>query len=421
MKQPVAGRLAGTRSGRPAAVLFALVAVIAWLTTGGPSALAGPGKGPVRPIGELAPSASEAAGRPLVLAYYYIWYEPRSWDRAKTDLPQLGPYSSADPAVIAQHVAWAKAAGIDALIVSWKHELRLDEPLVALVAASRSAGLGLVLLYQGLDFSRQPLHSQRIADDLAWFMHAYGADPVFDVFGAPTIILSGTPSFSIEDITTVRDAVLGAGPAHFLGSEHSGDDYAARRDVLDGDAYYWSSVDPDRDRGYSDRLTALAASIRDDGGLWIAPAAPGFDARLIGGTRVVERADGATYRVEWTTALSSDPDALGIISWNEFSENSHIEPSRELGTTYLTATAGLVRETLGRPTRLNPADATAGPLAPSPTAAPSPTPAPAVSEPGPTAVVDQIAPLLVALLLLLALAILARRSRAPASADPPIE
>ena len=415
MRKPVAGSLPGTRSGRPAVIIFALVAVVAWLTTGGPSALAGPGEVPVMPIGALAPTASDPAGRPLVLAYYYIWYEPRSWDRAKTDLPQLGPYSSADPAVIAQHVAWAKAAGIDALIVSWKHEPRLDKPLATLVAASRSAGLRLVLLYQGLDFSRRPLNSQRIADDLSWFMQEYGADPMFDVFGAPTIILSGTPSFSIEDIATVRDAVLGAGPAHFLGSERSGDDYAARRDVLDGDAYYWSSVDPNRDRGYRDRLAALAASIRDDGGLWIAPAAPGFDARLIGGTRVVDRADGATYRTQWTTALLTDPDGLGIISWNEFSENSHIEPSQNYGATYLAATAALSRETLGRQTPIDPAAATARPIEPSPSVAPQ------VSGAGRNTFVEQLLPLAVAVLLLVSLAALARRPRAstpPTSAAP---
>jgi hypothetical protein len=33
--------------------------------------------------------------------------------------------------------------------------------------------------------------------------------------------------------------------------------------------------------------------------------------------------------------LSSSPDALGIISWNEFSENSYIEPSKTYGAKYL--------------------------------------------------------------------------------------
>jgi hypothetical protein len=69
--------------------------------------------------------------------------------------------------------------------------------------------------------------------------------------------------------------------------------------------------------------------------LWIAPAAPGFDARLIGGTRVVERNEGDTLLQQLETALRSSPDAIGLISWNEFSENTHIEPSQNYGVRYL--------------------------------------------------------------------------------------
>ena len=365
---------------RSARLAFSMSVAAVLLASGPLPVVAGPPDGAAGPIDRSAVRASAPGDGPLVLAYYYIWYEPQSWDRAKTDLPRLGPYASGDPAVIAQHVAWAKASGIDALIVSWKHEPRLDGPLATLVEAARAADLGLVLLYQGLDFFRRPLDTGRIADDLAWFIGEYGDDPVFGVFGVPTIVFSGTTSFSVEEVASVRDAALRAGPVRILGSERSGDAYAARRDVLDGDAYYWSSVDPTRDRGYRERLEALAASVRDDGGLWLAPVAPGFDARLIGGTRVVERAEGATYRTEWSTALATDPDGLAIISWNEFSENSHIEPSEVLGTTYLALTADLVRETLGRPTPADPADATAVPVAASPSVAP------AVSEPGPGAV-----------------------------------
>ena len=45
--------------------------------------------------------------------------------------------------------------------------------------------------------------------------------------------------------------------------------------------------------------------------------------------------DGDTLRTQMNAAMSSAPDAIGIISWNEFSENSHIEPSQTHGDRYL--------------------------------------------------------------------------------------
>ena len=76
-----------------------------------------------------------AAERPIpVLAYYYIWYNPESWNRAKIDYPLLGRYSSDDTRVLEQHVKWAQYAGIDGFIVSWKHTPALDARLRKLVA-----------------------------------------------------------------------------------------------------------------------------------------------------------------------------------------------------------------------------------------------------------------------------------------------
>ena len=72
-----------------------------------------------------------------------------------------------------------------------------------------------------------------------------------------------------------------------------------------------------------------------------APAAAGFDARLIGGDdggRPARRRDAPE---EMAAALASSPDAIGLISWNEFSENSHVEPSRRYGSTSLRVIADI--------------------------------------------------------------------------------
>ena len=286
---------------------------------------------------------SPAPGRAHIptLAYYYQWFTPSSWDRAKVDYPLVGRYSSDDEAVMRRQIAQAKAAGIDGFIVSWKDLPVNNRRLEALMTVARSMGFKLAVIYEGLNFGRAPLPAQKVDADLQMFLRDYAADPVFRIFDKPLVIWSGTWKFSAGDIERVtrplRRSLL------VLASEKSPQGYARVARSVDGDAYYWSSVDPAANSGYPARLAAMSDTVHRSGGRWIAPFAPGFDARLVGGTREVLRRDGATLRQEYAAAVSSSPDALGLISWNEFSENTHVEPSRKNGDRYLTVLSALSR------------------------------------------------------------------------------
>ncbi len=143
------------------------------------------------------------------------------------------------------------------------------------------------------------------------------------------VIWSGTWKYSVEDIQSV--AQNAGGNLYILASEKNIEGYQRVANLVHGDAYYWSSVNPDTHSGYPEKLVEMGESIHQNGGIWIAPAAPGFDSRLLGGTTVVDRKNGETLRTQLEAALQSHPDAIGIISWNEFSENSHIEPSHNYG------------------------------------------------------------------------------------------
>jgi Glycosyl hydrolase family 71 len=265
-----------------------------------------------------------------VLAYYYIWFTHASWNRAKTDYPAVGRYSSDDATVMRTHIRWAKAAGIDGFIVSWQRTETLDRRLASLVEIAADEDFKLAIIYQGLDFSRHPLPVRTIRTDLTWFASRYATNPVFRLFDQPLVIWSGTWEFSVDAVASVSKAVQSR--VLLLASERNLSGYQRLAGLVDGDAYYWSSVDPEVDRNHAAKLTDMAAAVHERDGLWIAPAAPGFDARLIGGHRVVERAKGATLRHQLQTALGASPDAVGLISWNEFSENSHVEPSLQYGT-----------------------------------------------------------------------------------------
>ena len=288
------------------------------------------------PAARAAPSVAAAPTGPPSFAYYYIWYQPTSWQRAKKDYPLLGRYSSDDPVVMNRHVAMAKAAGLTGFLVSWKGTNDLNARLDTLVRTAERQDFKLEIVYQGLDFQRRPLPVPQIAEDLRYLADRYADSPSFDTFSRPVVVITGTDQFTRRQLKRITDGVRGR--LLVLSSAKNVAEYRRVAPVTDGDAYYWSSSDP-TSALYARKLKEMSRAVHTDGGLWFAPASAGFDARLIGGRDVVPREGGETLRRSIDVARQSSPDALGVISWNEFSENSHIEPSQAHGGEELRALA----------------------------------------------------------------------------------
>jgi hypothetical protein len=273
-----------------------------------------------------------------ILAYYYIWFDPSSWGRAKKDVPLLGRYSSDERAVMRRHIELARSAGIDGFLVSWKDTPKLTERLHRLVEIARVEHFKLGIVYQGLDFARDPIPVSKVAADLRLLADTYAGDPVFDVVGGrPVVVWTGTDAFSAADLRLATDPVQDR--LMMLASSRSTEQWQRVSDSFEGNAYYWSSVNPAK-TWYPRELTKMGQAVHATGGLWVAPAAAGFDATLVGGKTVVERNDGRTLETELTTAVRSAADVIGLISWNEFTENSHIEPSERYGGSALAVVAG---------------------------------------------------------------------------------
>jgi len=321
--------------------LLTVVLVVIALGWPGPVTAQVPAPGPTAP----SPTGGASSHVP-VMAYYYMWFDPNSWNRAKKDYPLLGRYASDDSAVIRQHITWAKSAGIDGFILSWKSSTTNNARLKLLVTIAGEMNFKVAMIYQGLDFHRKPLDPSRVAADFLWFKNNYADNPVLlRLGGKPLTIFSGTWAYNHDDIAAitnpVRDALL------VLSSEKNVAGYKRVADVTDGDAYYWSSVNPSTQPNYANKLAAMGEAVHADGNYWLAPFAPGFDARLVGGTKEVNRNNGETLNAEYTAAQASNPDALGLISWNEFSENTHVEPSESLKTQYLTVLRSVLGGTFG--------------------------------------------------------------------------
>lgn len=320
----------------------AAVALVVLVMANGVSANeAGLDRSPARSV----PLAGRAK-RPPVLAYYYVWFDARAWARGKSDYPLLGRYASSDIEVMRQHIRWAKDAGVDGFIVSWRHSEALDPRLAQLAKVAAGERFKLVIIYQGLDFLRGRRAVETVRSDLVWFADHYSGQKAFKLFRRPTVIISGSESYPREELDQMVAPVRHR--LDVLGSEKSVEGYERIRDVVDGNAYYWSSVDPATYPAYERRLSAMARAVHRDHGLWIAPAATGFDSTRLGKPTIVDRRNGSTLRRELTAALGSHPNAVGLISWNEFSENTHIEPSLKYGTRSLDVLSQMLG---GKPTK----------------------------------------------------------------------
>ncbi|MFQ6171697.1 hypothetical protein ACK8HX_08830 [Oryzobacter sp. R7] len=338
--RPASGT-APRRAARALAVLLVVLGAIGLLSQ--PSPATQPSGAPGRVTASPSPTAPTAVAAIPIWAYYYIWFDSSSWDRAKSDSPALGTYTSDERAVMRRHVEMARSAGIDAFLVSWKEGGKLSERLSRIAEVARTEGFHLGLVYQGLDFARRPIEVRQVCADLLSFAQEYGKDPVFRIWGdRPVVVWTGTDQFSSADqercVAPVRDRLM------VLASSRSLEEWQRASRVFEGNAYYWSSVNPEKS-WYPDKLAEMGTAVHAAGGLWVAPAAPGFDARLVGGKTVVPRNDGRTLDLELDAALHSRADAIGLISWNEFTENSHVEPSTRYGMTALRALASFTGST----------------------------------------------------------------------------
>ncbi len=102
--------------------------------------------------------------------------------------------------------AGLKDAGINGFIVSWKSTDVLNRRLSLLAEVAAEENFKLAVIYQGLDFDRNPLPIDRISSDLDYFIDYFASKPVFQIFNKPMVIWSGTWKFSTDDIEKVASS-----------------------------------------------------------------------------------------------------------------------------------------------------------------------------------------------------------------------
>jgi hypothetical protein len=333
-------------------------------------------------------SPAVAAPNRLVLAFYYPWYDQNTWTNPRVPDHPPDRYMSTDAGVMGRQIDQARGANIDAFVSAWygptTNANQTETNLRTLLSLAQGKGFSIGALFE----TAGPFFHSRddVQNALAALLRTHAASPAYlrwngkpvIFFWAPANVPRGAGQSALAAWQAIRAAV---DPGH--GSLWIADGFdMSLQGVFDGGYLY--NVAWAEDIGSPERQ--WAGRIRAAGGLWVGTVMPGWDdTRLMerGGRYRRDRQGGAWYQAGWAGAASANPDMIVITSWNEFVENTYIEPSAGLGGAYLDLTRSLAAAwKASSPISIPafaPQPASAQPIASptrAPTATPSPTPNP---------------------------------------------
>jgi hypothetical protein len=307
--------------------------------------------------------------RPLLGAHYYPWYragdEPQHWNEnlefaAVTDPPLGGAYSSADPELIRAHLQMAADAQLDFLVINLQitfqglnpTELEATRKIFAAAEKStRPLSLAILLAINTED--------ARVVEEVLNTLRAeFMASPVYHrVRGRPLLwyYLSG-PFIGFLFYHRGLLSRLTRGFHAIATGQIIFNQFVPRplRDFFSGWCVY-SPLQVGRAKVREGIWTSSYRSFAEDGGaVRVFTICPGYDDTRLASPqrsqsrhRFTSRRGMRTYEdmQQVAVGLNPSPDLVVVTSFNEFHENTHIEPSVEFGDTFLRSTAAF-REAL---------------------------------------------------------------------------
>ncbi|MFI7273625.1 discoidin domain-containing protein [Streptomyces sp. NPDC049879] len=267
--------------------------------------------------------------------FYYPWYGSPSrhgswlhWQQGGHQPPQdigadlyptLGPYDSGDAAVVAQHMAWIRQAGVGVVATTWWGQGGYEDQRVPLLL-DVAAQYGVKVAWHLEPYGGRT--AQSTVDDIRYINARYGSHPAF-----------------------YRDAKHGNRPAFYVFYSLATTDWSPLAQVNAANIVLTQTTDVSK-AGYFGGLynysvptdfngwKGIADWCRANGRIWAPSIGPGYiDDRAVPGntTITIPRENGATYDRLWAGALSPDnggsPHWVSITSFNEWHEGSTIEPA----------------------------------------------------------------------------------------------
>jgi hypothetical protein len=315
------------------------------------------------PIAQFQTSAAELASRgqvaispvpQIVLAHFYPWYVSETWNDPQLADRPIRPYSTDDQADVDHMAREARSAGIDAFVVSWQGKEAgngfNDRRLRITLDAARRAALK-VCVYTETFVANEgniwdaPTDPRVMFEWLAHIFDAYGRHPAYlRVDGRPVIFIYAASRLSQAEWATLIARLHESGRRLLLVGDFV---QSTLLETFDGEYQYTNVLSPADEVRSRYRTESLRVRtyhlLRPEGRrrIWVASVTPGYDDTKLTSREThfeIDRLGGRTYDEQWAAAIDSGADWVVVTSWNEWWENTQIEPSVRYGTTFLDRT-----------------------------------------------------------------------------------
>lgn len=287
----------------------------------------------------------------MIWAFYYPWYDFGDWSSSILKDKPKTLYESNSQDSISTHIDQAKGAGIDGFLSSWQGpESYTDDNLKLMLDIADEKGFS-VAVHLETQSENGPREKDEIFEWLKYIIINYGHHPAYaSVNSKPLIVIYNSLSIPLDTWKNIFEELEKEGcDATYIGMGYG----IENLDLFDG-IYEYNIFDTQDLSGIYKKTSQSAQYYQmikklNEPKIFAATVMPGYDERLIPGRKggFKDREDGAFYKETFETAIASDPDFIFITSWNEWWEDSQIEPSELFDDKYLNMTKQYAKQYKG--------------------------------------------------------------------------
>ena len=310
-----------------------------------------------------------------VAVYYYPWYHTdfhgRKYIRGELDppqLPALGEYDDRDEKVISQHLEWSRQANIDLWVASWwGPDSGTDITIRDYILKNRNLkDMKFCLFYETMGrIDTDTLDTSKVYDDITYAALTYFGHPNYhEIDGRPVVFVYLTRVLERLDllrevISLIRTAAFQKGHFVYIVGDHSygspPEGHLDALDWLDAVTNYDIFGGMGRPNGhatmaavkeYSAEQAQWRIAAAQQGCAYIPGATPGYNDKAVrqgeynAMSRKIDKGqpDGSLFRALLTEGKKlvdkSTGNLLIVNSFNEWHEDTQIEPAARGGMTY---------------------------------------------------------------------------------------